>query len=587
MQQLPKFEQHPDIAPRPSVYFADLEAFKATLPPDSPYCLPADNPDLLDPAKHPDFRWKTYYSHDYAAIFRDMAAKPQGEPRERFARSAIRELIKKDLFFIVFFVMQIPRANVPFVVELCNEIEASTPDGGMSQTLTFHNYAREHFKSTVITVGLTIKRIVNDPDCTTAIFSFKKPAADAFLFSIRETLQKELMYQCFPDILYEKPDTESPSWSLQHGIVVKRKSASRKEKTVEAFGLIEGMPTGGHFDHRVYDDVETFDIAKSPDQLNLCFQAFEMSDNLGTDGGTELIIGTYYSHIGALVRIRDKQDIHGKKMYKTVVKPATHDGTRNGRPVLLSQERLDKLKASKHFDAQQLCNPTPSEATKLDSKMLKMIEPQFMPRDRYKFLIIDQAGGSDTRVKKNRKGDNWFIGIVSVRPELDDRGASDCYLENFVADEMTHAEAINTIIDMYLQGGFIRAIGVEKVGLATTEIHVKDALKLRGRRVSTETNTLILLRPAGRSTEERVEAALQWPLCNGKLYVSTAVPEEQRQKLITELDLFPFYHPDIINGWAYAYDIIKTYKFDTASKAKPVSVTAMMAARGSVRGDLY
>lgn len=560
------FTPHPDIAPRKSVYLADMQMFAESLDLDF-----NDHPEL---AQHPDTPWKTYYAHDYDAVFRDIARQPK-ESREIFSKSLLRSLIKGDLFFIVHFVMDVPVVNTPFGVQRCHEVES----GGLKTTKNLFIWAREHLKSTVITMGLTVKRIVNDPECCTLIFSYKKPAAEKFLDGIRKTLEKELMVQCFPDILYEKPDTESPSWSLQNGIRVKRNSVSRKDNTVEASGLIEGQQTGGHFDHLLYDDVETFDIAKSPDQLNLCFDAYEMSSNLGKDGCTNNVIGTFYSHLGPLVRIRDKQNIHGQPMYSTSIRPATHDGTSTGDPVFLSQERLDELKTSKFFASQQLCQPTPAEQVKLDSKMLNYIDPRFMPKDRYKFMIIDQAGGTDTRSKVTRKGDKWFIGIVSVKPVLDDRGASDCYLERFVADEMTHAEAINTIIDMYLQGGYIRAIGVEKVGLSTTEIHIKDALRVRGRRVSTETNTLILLRPGGRSTEERVEAALEWPLCNGKLFVSTEINAEDRIKLTTEMDLFPYFHPDIINGWAYAYDIIKDYKFDTHDKPKPQSVTQMMAAR--------
>lgn len=546
MQQLPNFTPHPEIAPNKKVY----------------------NKDPL--------RWKTYYASDYELAFRDIATCPP-ETRENFSKSIIRTLAKLDLFFILYFIMDVPPANVPFVVGVCNEIENSTPDGGLSHTGTLHNYAREHFKSSVITIALTVKRILNNPESTTAIFSYKKPAADKFLISIREILEHEIIKACFPDILYQKPDTESPSWSLAHGIRVKRSSVSRKENTVEGFGLIEGMPTGGHYDHRIYDDVETFDIAKSPDQMTLCYNAFEMSDNLGSNDGTEIIVGTYYSHLGPLVRIRDKKDKDGKPMYNTVLKPATEDGTKTGKPVLLSQERLDKLMMSEHFNAQQLCNPTPEDVVSLDSRMLKNIDPHFLPKDRYKFIIIDQAGDKSARSKATRKGDKWFIGLISVKPMIDDLGASECYLEDFEADEMTHAEAIETIIRMYMNHGLIRAIGVEKIGLSTTEIHIVSALRAHGRRISEETRTLVLLRPGQRSTEERVKAALQWPLANGKLYISTDIVESKRQQIITELDKFPYYHPDIINGWAYVYDLIKDFRFVSTDQKKPVSATRLMA----------
>ena len=575
MQQIPTFIPDPDIAPTPAIYKKDAAAFRKTLSPEDPY--------YDTPTDHPDFKWKTHYKNNYLAIFRRIALQetdpdpkyPDASP-EHYAKSMIRSLIKTDLFFIAYFIMDIPVVNGVYAVSCINEIESLTPDGGLSLNRNLFIWAREHLKSTTLTKALTIKRIVNNPDCCTLIFSHGKDAANKFLGSIRDTLETEIMLECFPDVLYEKPETQSPSWSLQNGIRVKRKSVSRNENTVEASGLVEGMKTGGHFDHLMYDDVETFDTAKSPDQMNLCYDAFDMSGNLGKDGCTRNVIGTFYSHLGPLVRIRNKKDIHGNPMFKTSVRAATHDGTRHGRPVFLSQERLDELKTSKYFDSQQLCNPTPVDIAKLDSRMLKYIDPHFLPKDRFKFIIIDQAGGKDTNIS-GKKGDSWTIGLVSVKPVIDELGTSDVYLEEFETGEMTHAQAINSIIQMYLRSGLVRAIGVEKVGLSTTEIHVADALRAHGRILSEKNKTLILLRPGGRSTEERVEAALEWSLCNGKIFVSTAIAEEERQALITEMDLFPFYHPDIINMLAYAYDIIKEYKFPTEDRPKRVSVGEMMA----------
>ncbi len=548
---LPTFIQHPSIAARKS---------------------------LFDPEKH-----GTYYAHDYAAMFRDAANRPTKEEQELYLKSIIRELVRNDLWAIVYFIKGVQSANHPFVVKLCHEIEDSTPDGGLSHTDTFHNYAREHFKSTVITEGLTIKRIMNDPSCTTGIFSHCFKAASKFLMSIKETFEKEVMYQCFPDVLYGENPEGKTAWSIQNGIRVK--GCNSRENTVEAYGLVEGMPVGSHFKHRIYDDMETFDIAKSPDQLDLCYRAFEMSKYLGMDKGTEVIIGTYYSHIGPLVRLRDKKNLAGEPMYKTIVKPGTDDGTRTGKPVLISQERLDKLKMDKDFDAQFLCNPTPIGILALDSRLLKLIEPEFLPRDRYKFMIVDQAGGKDTKIS-NKKGDRWTAAVISVKPMIDDIGASDCYLEDFISDQFTHAEAIHMIVQMYLRNGYIRQLGVEKVGLSTTEIHVCDGLRAHGRKLSVESRTLVLLNPANRNTEERVEAALQWPLANGKLWMTTDIDESMRQKLIGEMNTFPYSHAEILNAWAYVYDIIKKYRFPT-DQEKPEKTVLQIINSAPIRSDFW
>jgi hypothetical protein len=86
----------------------------------------------------------------------------------------------------------------------------------------------------------------------------------------------------FPDVLYKKPQVESPKWSLDSGIIVKRKT-NPKEATVEAWGLVDGQPTGKHFSHQVYDDVVTLEsrsrrLTRSPRRHG----AWEMSLNLGS-----------------------------------------------------------------------------------------------------------------------------------------------------------------------------------------------------------------------------------------------------------------------------------------------------------------
>jgi len=90
MALLPNFTHHPEIAPRRKLYFEDLEAFTKTLPKDSRYRLPPDHEEYLPSAKHPDFKWKTYYPRDYFQLFRDAAKRPQ-ETREKDFKSLIRE----------------------------------------------------------------------------------------------------------------------------------------------------------------------------------------------------------------------------------------------------------------------------------------------------------------------------------------------------------------------------------------------------------------------------------------------------------------------------------------------------------------
>lgn len=531
---------------------------------------------LFDPTIH-----DTWYSKDYSAIFADIARQPTAT-KQQFAKSILRQLVLTDLFFIVFFVCENPLANHPFVVKQCRMVETGPQSG------TLDVWARAHFKSTILTVAETLQFHLKYPEKCTGILAYARPAAKKFLRGIKNLCeQSTLLKTCFPDVMWQNPTVESPKWSEDDGLVFRRKSSSRGESTIEAYGLTEGQPTGRHFERLIFDDIETEDIANSPKMLNDVFSKFDMAGNLSTLQDTDIIrvIGTYYNHAGPVKRIGDLKLEDGTPQYHLRIVPASDNGQRDGNPVFEGPETWEKSKTSRHFNSQKLCNPTPEGDMLLDYTMMQPIEAEFLPKGRFKFLVIDQAGGTDTNVGKGQ-GDLWSIGVVSIVPagtgSEDDLGISDVYLEDLIADQMTHSEAIDAVVRMYLRNGAIMQLGVEKVGLSTTEIHIAEALKAKGRKLSVDHGNLVLLRPGGRSTEQRVESALQWPLNNSKLWYSTGIAPVYRDKMMDEMKNFPVYHADILNMMAYAYDLFSAFKFER-HKPRVVQTVGQIMASGPVR----
>jgi hypothetical protein len=448
--------------------------------------------------------------------------------------------------------------------------------------------------STIITMAETLQFHLKYPEKCTAILSYARPAAKKILIGLKILCEKSsMLINCFPDVMWQNPTQEATKWGEDGGLVFRRKSMSRGESTIEAWGLTEGMPTGRHFERLVFDDIETEDIANSPAVLNDVFSKFDMAGNLSTLQDTDIIrvIGTYYNHAGPVKRIGDLKLEDGTPIYKLRVIPASDNGQRDGNPVYEGPKTWEKSKASRHFNSQKLCNPTPEGDMLLDYAMMQPIEPEFLPPGRFKFLLIDQAGGTDTNIGKGQ-GDLWSIGVVSIVPAAtargdlteDDLGISDVYLEDLIADQMTHSEAIDAIVRMYLRNGMIMQLGVEKVGLATTEIHIADALRAKGRKLSVDHGNLVLLRPGGRSLEERVKAALQWPLNNSKLWYSTGISPVYRDKMLDEMRNFPVYHCDILNMLSYSYDMFVDFKFEQHRPRVVKTVSQIMAA-GSIRNE--
>ena len=487
------------------------------------------------------------YTFEYVQMFDDVAAGKYSE------LAMWRHAILNDLWFIVYFVLgegkNSPRANHPFIIKACQEVQ----EGPVSDTLDL--WAREHFKSTIITVAETIQYALKDPDQSTCIFSYARPVAKKFLFEIKSVFENSrILKACFPDVIWENPESQAPIWSLDDGLILRRKG-TRKEPTIMAAGLVEGMPTGMHYNRMIFDDIVTEDIATSIDVMEKVKLKFDSAQNLGTDGGVHRVIGTYYHHNDPLVYIAGKKDMDDgvTPAYSLRLKPATDNGEVDGKPVLLSEERFKKLKGTATFNCQQLLNPTPIGTRKLDSSMMQDISRIDIPEGLYKFMMVDPAGEGE---------DSWGIFVCGVEPVVDEIGASNVYILDCVIDNLQVSHAIEMVTKMYMRNGIIEQMGIEKTGLSTMEIHVANALNKFGRRVSIEDKTLVLLKPAGRVKVTRVENALAWPLLNSKIFISSYVPATYRAKLQQEMDQFPFgKHDDGIDALSYLYDMLHDYGF--------------------------
>lgn len=507
---------------------------------------------------------ETWYLHDYLEIENKIETGEWKGKREAVYRS----LILNDLFFIIYFVFGIPddkNVNHPFVVERCNEVQEGPKDS------TLDIWARSHFKSTIITIAETIQYSLEYPEHATGIFSHKASVAKGnFLFEIKQEFENNIIYNaCFPDVAWKNPQKEAPVWSLDGGLVLKRKT-NRKEPNISGQGLVEGMPTGLHFERRVYDDIVTEDIGESKDQMEKVKQKFDSSQNLKTH--TELdvhrVVGTFYHYNDPLTYIRDKKVAGTDNIkYHLRLYPATKDGTANGKPVFLSEKNLNELRGDKTFNCQQLLDPSPGDYSPLDPLLIQEIEPEDIPKDCFKFIVVDQAGDLDTNVNS---GDCWAIGLFDVYPFANDTGASNVYIRELIAEPLGETEAIDMICKMYVHAGVVKQIGVEKVGMSATHNAIRKVLKESySRNLTIETNgkkkrynAIVILRPSGRNKNKFIDSSISWPLNNAKIHISTEVEDKYKDKLYLEMEQFPFGKTDdVINIIAYLYDMIMNYDF--------------------------
>lgn len=322
--------------------------------------------------------------------------------------------------------------------------------------------------STIITFGKTIQDILgshgDDPlpkyggrEWTFGIFSFNRPIAKGFLKQIKRELEENnYLKRLFSDVLYDNPQKESPKWSEDDGLIVKRKS-NPKESTVEAWGLVEGQPTSKHFVCCIFDDVVTEDTVTNPDMVNKTTHAWENADNLkDAKFSVERTIGTRYAYGDTYSVMLDRKAAIPR------IYPATEDGTAEGIPVFLTKEELEKKynkQGAYTFSCQQLLDPKKANTDGFNDDWLRYTGYN----DGHGlniYLLCDPAN------EKNKKSDYTVMVVIGVGAD------GNHYLLDGIRDRLNLPERANCLLRMHRDWSPIK-VGYEKYGKDADITHIQ------------------------------------------------------------------------------------------------------------------
>lgn len=375
-------------------------------------------------------------------------AKKQGQ-----VKKLLRRLGREDLFFLLVYLLNRKDADNDWVCDRCREIQAD-PDGYLDL------WPREHYKSTIITFAGNIQQIINNPEITIGIFSFTRPIAKAFLRQIKMEFETNAkLKSLYPDVLYADPKKESPKWSEDEGIVVRRKG-NPKEATVEAWGLVDGQPTSKHFGVLNYDDVVTKESVTTPEMIQKVTDAFSLSLNLGAQGGSMRAAGTRYHYNDTYA------EMVSRGTFRLRLYTATKNGVIDGEPVLWSRETLaKKIRDQGPYvsSCQLFNNPTMDKSQGFRKEWLR-----YWPADRFNalnvFLLCDPA---NEKKKENDYTVFWVIGL----------GADgNYYLIDIVRDRLSLTERANVLFKLH-QTYHPKMTGYERYGMQADIQHYQERMK--------------------------------------------------------------------------------------------------------------
>ena len=379
---------------------------------------------------------------------------------EKEADGHCANLGRTDLYFLLRYLLERKDVEHQWLLDRCAEVQEQ-PNGYLDL------WAREHYKSTIITFAKTIQDILNDPEITIGIFSINRPNAKKFLHQIREELSNnQKLKELYPDVLYENPYKDAPKWSLDEGIVVKRKG-NPKEFTVEAHGLVDGMPTGRHFKIRLYDDVIDEKNVTNPEMIAKSTKMWELSLNLGSaqiaeqygEKDIERYVGTRYHFNDPYA------EIMRRKAAKLRVYPGTHNGKVDGKPVLWDEAFIAKKRRNMGpyiFGCQILQDPKADEVQGFKEEWLKYW-PAGNTYDLNKYITCDPASS------KKKDSDYTVFWVIGLGPD------ENYYIIDCVRDRLSLPERTKALFELHRYYQPV-AVGYEQYGMQADIEHMEGEM---------------------------------------------------------------------------------------------------------------
>ena len=363
-------------------------------------------------------------------------------------RATMRELCQKDVFFLLTKVCGRADMDRDWIYERCREVEAN-PDGYLDL------WAREHYKSTIITFGLTMRDILTNPEITVCILSYNNATAKDFLLQIKREFETNKKLQwLFSDILWSNPARQSPKWSEDSGIIINRKT-NPKEPTLSAYGLVDNQPTGKHFALIVYDDVVTKESVATPNMINKVTEAWEMSLNVSSEGGRVRYIGTRYHYNDTYATMIERNSAIVR------LHPATHNGKVDGKPVLWNKDTLtQKIRDMGSYVAscQLFLDPKAADTVGFKREWLR-----YWPAAQYKglniYILVDPANA------KRKKSDYTSLFVVGLGAD------KNAYVITMVRDRLNLTERTNLLFSMVREYE-PKFVGYEQYGMQADIQHI-------------------------------------------------------------------------------------------------------------------
>lgn len=390
---------------------------------------------------------------------------------------------------------------------------------------------RGHLKSTILTIGYSIWRIVCDNNIRICIANAKQDNAETFLTEIKghfESNQK--LRTLYGDFVGKK-------WN-EGELVVSQRTKTRKEPTIKATGVGASL-VSQHYDVVIGDDLINETNITTKDQIEKVKDWWRLAQSLGDGDQTDWrLIGTRYHYDDLYGDIIENKS----ETYSIYIRRAIEEGI----PIfpskfnLLHLEEIRREQGSYIYSCQYNNEPIDDEDAVFKREWIKTFtDDDWEEVKRIKgfyFVTIDPA------VSEDSKSDNtvFIVNYVTIN--------NDWYIVKIDADHYSPRQIIDKIFE-YDELYQPKTTGIETHAMQKILRYMLDE-EMSSR------NTFIPiteLKPDNVSKKLRIRG-LQPRFENGKIYIKENTKETDR--FIDEYLRFPrAAHDDRLDALAYQLDV--------------------------------
>lgn len=415
---------------------------------------------------------------------------------------------------------------------------------------------RGHLKSSLITIGYTLRRIVKNPNIRILITNATATNAEKFLGVMQNIITQNEAFAFFWSHLRPK-DFKKVRWN-QAELTVARKIIV-PESTVETKG-VGGNLVSRHYDLIVNDDIVNEDNCNTKEQRENLESWHQLSLSLLEPKGQEVVLGTRYHY----------EDLYDGMIrsgaYKVYKRSVCEDNF--GAPLDIEDPKakfifpnkfdletirtIKQRQGSYHFSCQYYNEP-------VDLATAPFKESQFKYFDKYKYntafyTTVDPSTGS-----MGKRDDYAVVMTCGITPD------NLLYVYEYTYGIMSTYDLIESIFEHNAKYQPV-AVGVESNGFQRLiQIPLRDAMMKRKIALP-----IVELRPHNNKSKAQRILALQPRFENGTIFI-----RKGQGHLKDQLRRFPKGRDDILDALAYQLQVAvppEVFEYKSEEDAKKAAL---------------